>query len=148
MRRKKGEIDDCAQRKELSIHIAFLYDAAPTPASPVTAPSACSGATSPRLWKSVTRVNSRRSATLRFRVRKQAEMKDGARPTQDLAVHHHFPCINRQVGIVETPVELFLCGWLIRWVMVRGEVLVGESVGGVDTCSRVKDKHLFQEIEG
>lgn len=53
--------------------------------------------------------------------------------TQDLAVHHHLPCIDRQIRIVKAPVKLLRRGRLIRRVVVRRQVLVRETVGGGDS---------------
>lgn len=53
--------------------------------------------------------------------------------TQDLAVHHHLPSINGEIRIVEAPVELFSRSGLIRRVVVRRQVLVGETVSCVDS---------------
>jgi hypothetical protein len=68
--------------------------------------------------------------------------------TQDFTVHHHLPRIDRQVRIVEAPVKLLRRRGFVRRVVVRREVFMGETVGRVDTCSRVKDEHLFEQVEG
>lgn len=68
--------------------------------------------------------------------------------TQNFTVHHHLPSINGQIRIVEAPVELFSRSGLVRRVVVRRQVFVCETVRRVDTCSRVKDEHLFEQVEG
>jgi hypothetical protein len=79
-------------------------------------------------------------------IQKQQEQEPSL--TQDLAVHHHLPSVDGQVGIVKAPVEHLGSGGLIGRVMVRSQVLVSETVSSGDTLAGVKDQHLFQQVEG
>lgn len=67
--------------------------------------------------------------------------------TEDLRVHHDFPGVHWQVGIVEAPVERFVCLGLVRWVVVWREVRMRERFGCADTSARVKHEHLLQQIQ-
>lgn len=62
-------------------------------------------------------------------------------------VHHHLPAVDRQVGVVEAPVELFLSRRLIRRVVVRLKEGVGERLGRRDARPGVEDKHLLEQID-
>lgn len=66
---------------------------------------------------------------------------------EDLGVHHDLPCVNRQVGVVERPVECLLSLGLVSRVVVRSEVWMRKSLSGADTRSRVEDEHLFEQIQ-
>lgn len=66
----------------------------------------------------------------------------------ELHIHHDFPRIHRQVRVVERPIELFLSRRLVCGVVVWGEVLMREGVGGLDTFPGVENEHLFEEING
>lgn len=62
--------------------------------------------------------------------------------------HHDLPRVYREVGVVETPVELLLGNGLVAGVVVRGEVLVSQSLGRRYSLLGVEDEHLLQEIDG
>lgn len=61
-------------------------------------------------------------------------------------LHHNLPCVNRQVSVVETPVELLLGDGLIRGIVVRCKVLVAQGLGGCYPRLGVKDQHALQQI--
>ena len=65
---------------------------------------------------------------------------------QDFAVHHDLPCVDWEICIVERPVEFLFCHGLIRWIMVRRKIFMSKPLTSRDSFSRVKDQHLFQEI--
>lgn len=65
-----------------------------------------------------------------------------------LNLHHDLPCINRQIGVVETPVEFFLSHRLVCRVMVGRKVVVSESLSGSYSLLGVKDKHAFEKVNG
>jgi hypothetical protein len=86
--------------------------------------------------------------------------------TQDLAVHHHFPRVDRQVCVIEAPVkrlreEYFndldkgragketdlVRDGLVSWVMIWRNILVRERLGRGDTFARVKDEHSLQQVQ-
>jgi hypothetical protein len=64
------------------------------------------------------------------------------------SLHHYFPCIRWEIRIVERPIELFFRNWLIGRVMVRREVWMSQSIGSSDPLPWVKDKHLFEQVNG
>ena len=66
---------------------------------------------------------------------------------KELLIHHNLPSIHGKVGIVERPIELLLRDWLVGWVVVWREVLVGEGIGGLDALSRVEDEHALEEVD-
>lgn len=66
---------------------------------------------------------------------------------EDLAVHHDLPGIDRQLRVVERPIELLAGDGLVRGVMIRCDVLVRERLGGIDTFTWVEDEHLLEQIE-
>lgn len=67
--------------------------------------------------------------------------------TQDFTVHHDLPCINREICIVETPIELFTRDGLVRWVVVRRYILMCQGIRCTYPFSGIKDKHFLQEIK-
>lgn len=62
-------------------------------------------------------------------------------------VHHNLPRVNRQIGVVEGPVELLLRLRLVRRVVVRGQVRVRERLAGLDAFPRVEDEHAFEQFD-
>lgn len=62
--------------------------------------------------------------------------------------HHNLPCVDGEVSVVETPIELLLGSGLVGGVMVRGQVLVGEGLGGCYPLLGVEDEHAFKEVNG
>lgn len=63
-----------------------------------------------------------------------------------LNLHHDLPCIDGQVSIVETPIELLLSYRLICRVMVGREIVVSKSLSGGYALLGVKDKHTLEKI--
>lgn len=63
-------------------------------------------------------------------------------------IHHDLPRINRQISVVETPVELLLGLWLVGGVVVGCEVRVGEGLAGLYARSWVEDEHAFEKFDG
>jgi hypothetical protein len=63
-----------------------------------------------------------------------------------LNLHHNLPCINRQIGVVETPVKLFLGHRLVCRIMVGRKIIVSESLSGSYPLLGVKDKHAFEKV--
>lgn len=61
-------------------------------------------------------------------------------------LHHNFPCVNGQVRIVETPIELFFRDRLICGVVVRCKVLVAQGLSGCYPRLGVKDQHALQQV--
>ena len=72
----------------------------------------------------------------------QEAQRPEKRRTKNFRVHHHLPGVDWQVSIVEAPVELLLCLWLVRRVMIRRDVFVRESFGGCYPFPRIEDEHL------
>ena len=64
------------------------------------------------------------------------------------SLHHDFPGINREVGVVKRPIELLLCLRLIGRVVVWGEVWVSKSLLSLDTFPGVEDQHVLKKIDG
>lgn len=64
--------------------------------------------------------------------------------TQDLRVHHHFPCIHGQLRIVKAPVERFVCDGLVGRIVVWCDVRVFECLWCRDALSGVKHQHFLQ----
>lgn len=62
-------------------------------------------------------------------------------------IHHDLPSVHWQIGVVEAPVELLLSHGLIGGVMVRGEVVVRERLGGRYSLLGVEDEHPLQEVD-
>lgn len=60
----------------------------------------------------------------------------------------HLPGINRQVSVVERPIERLGRDGLVRRVVVWSQILVCERLSGVDTSARVEDEHLLEKVEG
>lgn len=58
-------------------------------------------------------------------------------------LHHDFPCVYGQIGIVERPIKLLLCNRLVGRVVVRGQVRVGEGLLRSDALLRIEDEHVF-----
>lgn len=63
-------------------------------------------------------------------------------------LHHDLPCINGQIGIVETPVELLIGHRLIGGVVVGREVVISQGVGRGDTLLGVKNQHSLEKFDG
>ena len=59
----------------------------------------------------------------------------------------HLPSVDRQVGVVEAPVERLGCDGLVGRVVVRREVLMRERLRRVDALARVEHEHLLEEVE-
>lgn len=49
-----------------------------------------------------------------------------------LLLHHNFPGVYWQIGVVEGPVKFLLSYGLVARVVVRGKVFVGKSFAGSD----------------
>lgn len=70
-------------------------------------------------------------------------------PKQDLRnrdswdVHHDFPRINREIRVIERPVEFFFGNRLIRRIVIRSKVWMSKSLAGADALLRVEHKHLL-----
>lgn len=62
--------------------------------------------------------------------------------------HHDLPCVDGQIGVVEAPVELLLGDGLIGGVVVRSQVLVGQSLGGCYPLLGIEHEHALQEVNG
>lgn len=67
--------------------------------------------------------------------------------TENLAVHHDLPCVYWEVGVVETPIELFRGNRLIGWIVIWRDILVRKRRGSIYTFSGIKDQHLLQKIQ-
>ena len=67
--------------------------------------------------------------------------------TKNLAVHHDLPRVNREVRVVERPIELLRCLRLVRRVVVGRDVLVPERVCRSDPLARVEHEHLLQQVD-
>lgn len=66
---------------------------------------------------------------------------------EDLGIHHNLPGVDREISIVERPVERLLSFGLVGRVVVRGEVRMCERFCSADTGSWVEDQHLFEQVE-
>jgi hypothetical protein len=58
-------------------------------------------------------------------------------------LHHNFPGVNGKICVVERPIELLFCDWLVGRVVVGCEVWMGESLLCLYTLLRVEDEHAF-----
>lgn len=67
---------------------------------------------------------------------------------ENFRIHHDLPGVDRQIGIIERPIECFRCDRLVRWIVVRRKVLVRQRCRCIDTSPRVENEHLLQQIEG
>jgi hypothetical protein len=67
--------------------------------------------------------------------------------TKDFRIHHHFPSVDWKISVVETPIKFFRGDWLIRWVVVWRNVLVGKTFSRVDSLAWIEHKHLFEQIQ-
>jgi len=63
-------------------------------------------------------------------------------------LHHDLPRVDRQVRIIERPVEFLLRLWLISRIVVWREIRVSESFASLDTFPWVEDKHSLKELDG
>lgn len=61
--------------------------------------------------------------------------------------HHDLPCVDREIGVVETPIELLLGNRLVGGVVVGRKVLVGQGLGGSYPLLGVKDKHALEKVD-
>ena len=66
---------------------------------------------------------------------------------QQANLHHDLPRVNRQVGIIETPIKLLFGDGLVCGIVVGCQVLMGEGVGGCYALLGVEDEHTFQKID-
>lgn len=66
---------------------------------------------------------------------------------QDLAVHHHLPGVDGQIGVVEGPVKDLGSDWLILGVVVGLQIGVVQGIASSDTLLGVKHKHALQQIQ-
>lgn len=62
-------------------------------------------------------------------------------------IHHNLPCVDRQVGVVETPIKLLLGNRLISGVMVRAKVVMGERLGCRNALLGVEDEHPLKKVD-
>jgi hypothetical protein len=60
--------------------------------------------------------------------------------------HHDLPCVYWKISIIEGPIKLLFCNWLVRRVMVGGEIWVSESLLSSYTFLRVKYQHGFEQF--
>jgi hypothetical protein len=57
--------------------------------------------------------------------------------------HHNFPGVDREICVIERPIELLFCDWLVGRVVVGCEVWVGESLRRLDALLGVEDEHAL-----
>lgn len=60
----------------------------------------------------------------------------------------YLPGIDREISIVETPIERFRRNGFITRVVIRREIFVSERLTGINTLPGVEHEHLFEEVEG
>lgn len=65
----------------------------------------------------------------------------------DERVHHDFPSVDRQIGIVETPIERFRRDGFIGRIVIRSQVLVSQRLGRIDSFPGIEDEHFFEKVE-
>ena len=61
--------------------------------------------------------------------------------------HHDFPGVDREISIIEGPIELLLRHGFVGGVVVRREIFVREGFASADPRSGIKHEHSFEEID-
>jgi len=84
---------------------------------------------------------------LRFRLLLAVETTFLVMEIEDFGVHHNLPCVNRQISVVEAPIELLLGHRLVGRVMVWRKVLVLECLGCRDALLGIEDEHALEEVD-
>jgi hypothetical protein len=70
------------------------------------------------------------------------------RRTENLAIHHNFPCVHGKVGVIKAPVKLFRSDGFVCYIMVWRNVLVFQRLSGVYPFSGIEYQHPIQQIDG
>lgn len=63
-------------------------------------------------------------------------------------LHHDFPCVHRQVSVIERPVELFPSNRLVGGVVIRCQVLMFQRFSCTNAFLRVEHQHTLEEVHG
>ena len=61
-------------------------------------------------------------------------------------LHHYFPCVHGQIGVIKTPIKLLLGNRFVAGVVVGAEILVRQGWCGRNALLGVKHEHAFEQI--